>query len=152
MLADALRFDPAGYDSTDGSVAACSCTVRVQPNGVWSVFGGSGDIVTGSPTAEAWGNPFPTINDLDFQVQYVVSNQVNSPTIVNGASSYTSINGNIDITVSTSSTSTVRSADITVNIRRTGTTEPVLTQTFNVSVQGTGGGVGGVGGVGVIIP
>lgn len=156
VLADALRFDSAGYDSADTGSANAQCIVRVHSNGTWDILGGLGDSITGSPTSGFWANVAPgqTFNGAFFELQYVTSNLVNSPTITNGASSYTAITPTfIDISIATSSGTLVRSADVTVNIRGLGNTSPILTQTFNCSAQGSGGGgVGGVGGVGVIIP
>lgn len=129
-----LGFD-ANYRSDDAVNPTAALTITVKRDGTWAITVGPGDVLTtGSPASGTWAaNPGPQVGD-QAEVQFVVANQVNAPTITNDASSYTAITTDRAINISKGGGATA-SADITVNVRAYG---QVVTDTMApVTVDGT---------------
>lgn len=134
----------ADYDGVHATLS-CSTTLTFDKNGSWAMT--STGSLTGTPTTGRWAH---VAGDC-WEIQYVTSNLVNTPSISNGASSYSDL-GAANRAITITKGSGVASADVTVNVRRKGTTTPVLTKVVNISSSGGGGGGVGVSPVGTVIP
>ena len=100
------------YGATDvGANAAVTLTIKTD--GTWTITGGAGDIVTGSPTTGTWLRAGGVA--ADYQVKFTPSNQVNSPIITNGAATFTAISANRAITVE--KTAATASATVLVELQ-----------------------------------
>lgn len=129
----ALGFD-TGYSSQDTVNPTAVLTITVKRDGTWAIGVGVADtLVSGSPSSGSWcGNPSAEIGD-QAEVQFVVANEVNTPTIVNDAASYTALTSDRTINISRGGGVTA-TADITINVRSAGVT---VTDTTAVTVDGT---------------
>ena len=76
------------YTSTQAGSAA-EITLTIATNGTWTLTVGAGDALGGTPTSGTWLNSGGVA--ADHQVRFTESNQVNSPTVTNGASSYAAV-------------------------------------------------------------
>lgn len=133
LVAD-LGFDTA-YSSTDGVNPTAALIITVKRDGTWTITVGTGDTLSlGSPASGNWcSNRTSDIGD-QAEVQFVVANEVNTPVIVNGASSYTALTSDRTIDISRGAGATA-TADITINVRANGV---VVTDTIApVTVDGT---------------
>lgn len=114
------------YESEDNGTGLAIVSMTFTPHGTWTIEGGGNDTVTGSPTSGVWLDPSPSYGSgSGYEIQYVTSALVNSPTINNGASSYSTLDQNRTISVQ-KSTGTA-SADVTINLRRRGGSAPFAT-------------------------
>lgn len=123
----------AAYSGTQ-SASNTSVIFTAKRDGTWAITFDVGDIPSGAPTSGNWSsNPTSTIGD-NFEVRYTISNQVNSPTTSNGASSYTAITSNRAVSVNKNGANA--SADILIEFREIGTVTPVLTASTNFAANG----------------
>lgn len=133
-LAASLGFGT--YVSEDAGSLGASCTVTVKNDGSWMVTGGGNDVLSGTPTSGSWGDPTPTAGGGDgFEVKYSHTGVTGTGSITNGAIGYTTISGDITFVFSAGSTQNGLT-NLTVDIRKIGTTSPVLTQTFQIGATG----------------
>ncbi len=142
LAAFGMATTSPGYDADNtGNGAPCHITLKVYLDGSWAVLPTPGAIFTGSPVYGRWANG--PVDPSEFELQFTTANLVNTPTIVNGSSSYAQMDKITSRTcdVAKSANGVTASADVTMNIRRIGTTTPVFTGTTNFGV--TGGGAGG---------
>lgn len=102
----------ASYTSTHAT-SACSVTLTIKTDGTFAITVGAGDALTGTPTTGSWLNSGGTSSD--YQVRFTTSNLVNSPTITNGASTFTTISSNLAITIATPGPA-LRAANVLVEI------------------------------------
>lgn len=124
----------SNYSATETG-AATSVILTVNRAGTWAITFGSGDTPAGTPTSGSWAaSPFSTVGDI-FEVKFTPSNQVGSPTITNGASSYTALTANRSIEVSKSGADA--SADILVEIREVNIAAPLLSESSNFAANGS---------------
>lgn len=122
----------AAYSGTQAG-SPTSVTLTVKSDGTWEVTFGGGDTPAGTPTTGNWAASTLTGIGNDYQVLFTTANSVNSPTITNNASEYTTITGDITITVAKGSANA--SADVTAAFRSVyGGTG--LTETSNFAANG----------------
>lgn len=124
------------YSSTDVVNPTASAQLNVKTDGTWTITVGAVDTLAGAPTSGTWLNPAVAGYAHEYQVQFVVTNQVNAPTIVNDAASFTTVTSDLALNISKGGGVTA-SADITVNFRPVGGSSTVLTDTANFLVDGT---------------
>jgi hypothetical protein len=112
--------------------SATSVTVTISPNGTWSVTFGGGDTPSGTPTSGFWlqGGGVGT----DYEVQFVKTNELNSPGGVNDAAAFTPVTG--ALTASVTKTAADASADVAINIRLIGASSTALTESTNLAANG----------------
>ena len=130
------------YTSTDSgaTVQQASLTLTVNTDGTWTITRGTGDAGTGTPLSGNWANGAP-LSGLgnDYEVLFTVNSTDGFATITNGAVSYTSLSAGraIQVLVNATIVNEVVSdnTNITVTVRKVGTTTPVSTDTFLFSVQ-----------------
>lgn len=124
------------YSSADAVNPTALATITVNTDGTWAITVGPGDVLTGTPASGTWLHPATAGYSHEYQVQFVVTNQVNAPTIVNDAAAFTTVTSNLALQISKGGGATA-SADITVNLRRVGSSTTELTDTANFQVDGT---------------
>ncbi len=116
----------ASYYSSDVSPASAHVALNIKTDGTWSIAVGSGDSLTGSPTSGTW---LTAGSASDYEVQFVLASEFGSPpNSTNDAPTYTAITADRSILFEAVSGNDV-GANVTVNLRKIGTTSPVLSDT-----------------------
>ena len=133
VLVANLGFD-ASYLSTDAVNPTAALTITVKRDGTWTVTVGPNDDLNGGTASGTWAvNPAFDVGDLA-EVQFVTANEVNSPNITNGASSYTALTSDRTIAIDRGAGASA-SVDVTVNVRASSLT--VTDSIVPVTVDGT---------------
>ena len=97
FLVSAVGGVGAAYSSTE--VAANSgITFTLKTDRTWEITFDAGDLGSGTPLTGTWLNAGGTVTD--YEVRYTSSSEVGSPSISNGASSYTAVSANRVFTIS----------------------------------------------------
>ena len=120
----------ANYSSTQAGNAT-EITLTIVTDGTWTLTVGGGDTLGGTPTSGNWLNSGGVA--ADHQVRFTASNQVNTPTVTNGASSFTAVTANRTFKVE--KTLDNASADCLVEIQAIGGATTV-SDTTNLAANG----------------
>lgn len=121
----------ANYTSTQAGALA-EAILTFKTDGTWAYTVGAGDSSGGTPTTGTWLLSGGAA--ADYEILYTPSGGVNSPTIVNDASSYTAVSANRAFTVSKNSADA--SSDVLVSIRRITDTSEIVSQSTNLAAEG----------------
>ena len=133
-VALAADFGMTGpYTSTDAGAAA-SLTLTVNPDGTWALSVGGGDALGGAPTTGTWAAYTAGGVGDDYELQFAVDTEVNTPNVSNGAASFTHMASSLAITVSRIMANA--SCNVTVNIRPLGASSTALTDAANFAANG----------------
>lgn len=123
----------ASYTGTHAASAA-SVQLTVKTDGTWAITFGAGDTPAGTPTSGVWAtNTFSGVG-AGFEAQFTTANEIGTPGIGNDAAAFTQIT--TDLSIQVSRTGANASADVTVNIRRLGSSSTELTDTANFAANG----------------
>lgn len=123
----------ASYSATEAA-SATSVTLTVKTDGTWAITFGSGDTGAGTPTSGVWAtNVFSGVGAA-FELQFTTANEVGSPGVSNDAAAFTQITANLAIQIF--KTAANASADVTVNLRKLGSSSTELTDTTNFAANG----------------
>lgn len=142
-----LTLQNLGCGSTYGSsdvqtsgVATAVIRLNINSNGTWTITDNSGS-VSGSPVSGNWGTPTTGGAGVDYEVQFIVSNPTGTGTVGNPAANYIDISTTRTLSFSNTSTGGERSGtrDVTVNIRKKGTTAPIATDTLTLTTLAEAG-------------
>lgn len=123
----------ASYSGTQAG-SPTSVVLTVKNDGTWTITFGAGDTPAGSPTSGTWAASTSAGVGNDYQVLYETSGAVNSPTITNNASTYTTVTGDITITVARAAANA--SANVTVSMRALNCPTNTLSDTANFAANG----------------
>ena len=118
----------AAYTSTQATSLA-ELTLTIKTDGTWTLTAGTGDTLGGTPTSGTWLIPGGIA--AEHSVRFTPSNQVNTPTITNGAASFTAIASNITVKVEKSLDNA--SADVLVEIT---SANGAVSDTTNLAANG----------------
>lgn len=121
------------YSGTQAS-AGTSVTLTVKTDGTWTITFGSGDTPSGTPTSGTWVTNGGSGVGSQFEVQFTTAGAVGSPNISNDAAAFTQITSDLAITVSKNLANAL--ADVTVNIRKLGSSSTELTDTAQFQANG----------------
>ena len=121
----------ANYSAIHASALA-ELTLTVATDGTWTYTVGAGDSLVGSPTTGRWltGTDGAALHELLF----TVSNEVGTPTITNGAATYTAITGSLTIKIEKNGADA--SADLAVSIREIAAPSEAVTESVGIAANG----------------
>lgn len=122
----------ASYTSAQVGPALAELTLTVTTSGTLTLAAGSGDSLTGSPTSVTW---LSFGSAADYEVQFTTSGLVNSPTVTNGASTWTAVSANRSIKVEKNND--IAEATVLVEIRRTVNPTRTLSDSTALIVNGS---------------
>lgn len=117
------------YSSTQAG-AAVEITVTIATTGGWTVTVGAGDTLGGTPSSGTWLNAGTA---GEHQVRFTASGEINSPTITNGASTFTAVSANRTFKVEKNTADA--SCNCLIEIQKT-IGGRILTETIALEVNG----------------
>lgn len=120
----------AAYDSVQ-SAALAELTLTFSTAGTWAFTVGAGDTLGGTPTSGTW---LASGAAAEYEILFTPSNLVNSPTVTNGAATYTAMSANRAFKVEKNNADA--SAECLVSIRRIVNPPRTLTDTTNMAAKG----------------
>lgn len=120
----------AAYTSDDDGAGSqtASLTLTLLSDGTWTITGGAGDAVTGSPTSGTWYAGAP-VTGIGSSYEAIASVNSGDALTTNDIAAYTAIGSNRNVAQSSTdalndATPVVRATSFTVSIRRLGDTAP----------------------------
>lgn len=128
---------------TKANTATAQVTLQINGDGTWQILAGSGDTLSGTPVTGSWGTPTTVGAGPEYEVVFVTNSQSGEGSVTNGASAYMAINDvrvySVQVSASSSAEPVTKGhqANVSVTIRKIGTTTPVSTDTVSLSVSAT---------------
>lgn len=128
----------AGTDTEPLGALSAFCTLTILTDGTWAVTAGSDDDLTGTPTSGYWVLGGAAIAGIGttHEVIFTHDGVTGTGSITNGASSYSALSSDRAFTFN-AATAQSGLTNVTVTIRKIGTTTPVCTQTIQIGATGS---------------
>lgn len=130
LLAYSLTLGAVYEGIQAGSTAGVILTFKTD--GTWEITFDPADVGSGTPLTGTWLVSGGTASE--YEIRYTPSNQVNTPTIVNDAATYTALSANRLISVK--KTSADAEADVLVEVRFALDTTINVSATSNLRARG----------------
>ena len=126
----------SGESTTSPTQASAQLTLTCKTDGTWTISGGTGDLVTGTPLSGNWGTPTTAGAGSSYEDKFTVTNQTGPGTVTNEATAYTTVSTNRIFRLTVNSTAGVRTGtlDVQMQVRKLGTTTPVADDTASWTV------------------